>query len=148
MDKGKAKNAAGVAKAKKEEEDDKGGCESEGESNDGSVEEEEDVSMPPIMDPSVLEESQDYKHEPTSVFTPGNNAYATAFASATPSTVISDSGAVTSYLQPGYLPISLDKLVNGNSLERSRRECRGQRTYLLDEASRAFRCSGNRDGFE
>jgi hypothetical protein len=68
MDKGKAKDAMGVAKAKEEEENDKSECGSEGQSNDESVEE-EDVSMQQLMDPSILEESQVYEYKPTSVFT-------------------------------------------------------------------------------
>ena len=114
-----------ASKAKEEEEDDKSGCESKEESNNGSVEEEEDVLMLQLMDPSVLEESQDYEHESASVSTPGNNAYATTFTSTTSSTVVSDSGAVTSYLLPGYLHISLDKLVSANGLDGSGHEPQG-----------------------
>ena len=44
MDKGKSKDATGVAKAKEEEEDDKSLCESEGQSDNGSVEEKEDIT--------------------------------------------------------------------------------------------------------
>jgi len=86
------------------------GSESEGECDDGSVDEEVDVSKPQLMDPSVSEERKDYEHEPTSVFTPGNNAHATTFTPATPSTVISDSGAVMLYLRLDCGPVAFDHL--------------------------------------
>ena len=87
--------------------------------NDGSVEEEEDVSMLQLTDPSVLEERQDYEHEPTHQFSPQATMPP---PSPQPhlASVISESGAVTSYLQPSYLPIPLDKFVNANGLNRSK----------------------------
>lgn len=60
------------------------------------------------------------KVEPASVFTPGNNTYATTFASTTPNALISNSGVVMSSLQLVYLLISLDKHVNSNGLDRSK----------------------------
>ena len=116
-DKGKAKDAAAVAKAKEDEEDedtvwfamttfnserdDESGCESEGESDDGS--EEEKVPMSQLMDPSEPEESEANKYQPTSIFTPGDNAFTTTFGSATPRSILSDLGAVAPYLRPRYL---------------------------------------------
>jgi len=46
----------------------------------------------------------------SSVFTPSNNAHATTFTQATPSTVISDSGAVMLYLRLDCGPIAFDEL--------------------------------------
>ena len=47
---------------------------------------------------------------PSTMFTPGDDAYATTFGSDAPNVVSSNLGTVSSYLRPGYLPICFDKL--------------------------------------
>jgi hypothetical protein len=74
------------------------GCESEGESDDGSLDEDEDVPTPKLMDLLDSGGEEGYTDIPTSIVTPGDDTYTTTFGSAAPNVVISDSGAVTSYL--------------------------------------------------
>ena len=64
--------------------DKESGCENEEESDDQSVDEEKEVSMPQLMDLSESEDSKD-EYEPTSIYTPGSEAYITTFGSAAPS---------------------------------------------------------------
>ena len=64
--------------------DKESGCENEEESDDQSVGEEKEVSMPQLMDLSESEDSKD-EYEPTSIYTPGSEAYITTFGSAAPS---------------------------------------------------------------
>ena len=77
--------------------------------------------MSQLTDPSVLEESQDYEHEPASVFTRFSHKATTLMPtpSPIPNAVISDSGVVTSSFQFVYLLISVNKLANANDLDRS-----------------------------
>jgi len=88
-------------------------------SDEGSVDE-EDTLMPGLMDPSDSEDSKDDENEPTLIFTPGNDAYTTTFASVTPSTILSTSGAVMSYSRPDYFHSAFEELIkNMNGLDRA-----------------------------
>jgi len=91
-------------------EDSDSGCESEGESDDGSVDEDEDVPMPKLMDLLDSGGKEGYTDIPTSIFTLGYDTYTTTFGSAAPNVVVSDSGAVTSYLRLDCGSITLDEL--------------------------------------
>jgi len=96
--------------------EDKSGCESEGESDDGSVDE-GDMSMPRLIDPSDSEDSKGNENEATSIFAPGNDAYTTIFASVTSSTILSTLDAVTSYSRPDYFHSAFEELIkNMNDL--------------------------------
>jgi hypothetical protein len=75
-------------------------CESEGECDYGSVDE-EDAPMPQLMD-----------------------VRATTIAPAMPSTTLTDCSAVTSYLRPSYPHIALDELVGSDhTVTLSHSEC-------------------------
>ena len=96
--------------------DKESGCESEEESGDESVGEEKEVSMPQLMDPSESEDSKD-EYGPTSIYTPGGEAYITTFGSAAPSMVLCNSGATTTrsaetlgLANVDYIPMSFNSL--------------------------------------
>lgn len=78
--------------------DKESGCESEEESDDESVVEEKDASMPQLMDPSEPEDSKD-EHKPTSIYIQGDDARITTFGLAAPSTFLCDSSATISYMR-------------------------------------------------
>jgi len=89
--------------------DEESRCESEGGSDNGSVEE-GDVSTSPLLHPSVSEDSEDYNMS-LPRFSPQVMPMPPPSLRPMPSTILSDSGTVSSYLHLDCGPILFDKVV-------------------------------------